>query len=72
MVGGMMYGAAIFAVMWWGILPAIDPAMKIVSGAGFLITHLIFGVMLGLGIAAARESLDNRTTTLHEPPTAVS
>jgi hypothetical protein len=57
---GAMYGAGIFAVMWWGVLPAIDPAMKIVSGAGFLITHLIFGMMLGLGIAVARQ-LQDRT-----------
>jgi hypothetical protein len=70
MVGGMMYGAAIFAVMWWGILPAIDPAMKIVSGAGFFITHLIFGMMLGLSVAAAREFTGR--PYVHEPPTAVS
>jgi len=67
---GAMYGAALFAVMWWGILPAIDPAMKIVNGPGFFITHLIFGMMLGLGIAVAQGSQDS--TGAREPSAAAS
>jgi hypothetical protein len=66
MVLGMMYGAAIFAMMWWGILPGIDPAMKIVSGPGFFVTHLIFGMMLGLGIGVAQDFVGRAAT--HEPP----
>jgi hypothetical protein len=53
-VTGMMYGAAIFAVMWYAVLPAIDPAMKLVNGPGFLLSHLMYGAVLGGGLALAR------------------
>jgi hypothetical protein len=56
-VAGTVYAAAIFVVMWWAILPSVDPAMKLVNGLGFFIAHLVFGVLLGLGIATRRGSL---------------
>jgi len=54
MAGGMIYAAAIFFVMWFVVLPVIDPAMKLVNGAGFFVSHLMFGLVLGAGIAWLR------------------
>jgi len=51
---GMMYGAAVFLVMWYGLLPALDPAMKHVNNTGFFFSHLMWGGILGGGLAVAR------------------
>jgi hypothetical protein len=53
-IGGMLYAAAIFVAMWFVVLPLIDPAMNLVNGAGFLASHLMFGLVLGAGIAWLR------------------
>jgi hypothetical protein len=53
-IGGMVYAAAIFVAMWFVVLPLIDPAMNLVNGAGFLVSHLMFGLVLGAGIAWLR------------------
>lgn len=53
---GMMWGALVFAVMWWAVVPTIDPAMGLLNGAGFFATHLIFGMVAGLGVAWARRA----------------
>jgi hypothetical protein len=55
---GMMWGAAVFAFMWWGVAPAIDPAIGLLNPVGFLVTHLIFGMVAGLGVAWARRRVD--------------
>ncbi len=52
--GAMVYAVAIFFAMWFVVLPVIDPAMKLVNGAGFLASHLMFGFVLGAGIAWLR------------------
>jgi hypothetical protein len=53
-MGAMGYAAAIFFLMWFVVLPLIDPAMTLVNGAGFLASHLMFGLVLGAGIAWLR------------------
>ncbi len=53
-VVGMVYAAAIFFVMWYLILPLIDPAMLLVNGVGFFVSHLMYGLILGVGIASVR------------------
>jgi len=53
-IGSMVYAAAIFVTMWFVVLPLINPAMKLVNGAGFLASHLMFGLVLGAGIAWLR------------------
>jgi hypothetical protein len=62
LVLGMMYGAAVFAVMWWLIVPAVDPAMQEVNGALFLIGHLMYGGVLGLvaGVRAERAGVTRK------------
>jgi len=52
---GTVYAAAIFAVMWYVVLPLIDPAMLLVNGAGFLASHLLYGLLLGGGVALVRQ-----------------
>ncbi len=52
--GGLIYAAAIFVLMWFVVLPVIDPAMKLVNGVGFFASHLMFGLVLGAGIAWLR------------------
>jgi hypothetical protein len=51
---GMIYAAAIFFAMWFVILPLIDPAMLLLNGAGFFLSHLLYGLLLGLGIWLTR------------------
>lgn len=57
---GMAYAAAIFAVMWFLLLPLIDPAMLLLNGAGFFLSHLMYGLLLGLGIWLVRERTAGR------------
>ncbi len=59
-LAGMVYAAAIFVIMWFGILPLIDPAMKLVNGVGFLFSHLMYGLVLGGGLAQIRSSTSFR------------
>jgi len=52
-------GALVYVVNRWVILPAIDPMMKLVPETAFFIGHLLFGLVVGLGIAmiARREGV---------------
>lgn len=59
---GMMYGAVVFAVMWWLVVPAVDPAMQQVSGILFFIGHLMFGGVLGLAVASRAEQASVSTS----------
>jgi len=52
---GMVYAAAIFVVMWFVVLPLIDPAMLLVNAGGFFASHLLYGLVLGVGIALVRQ-----------------
>ncbi len=44
-------GALVYVVNRWVILPAIDPMMKLVPETAFFIGHLLFGLVVGVGIA---------------------
>ncbi len=59
-VTGMAYAAAIFAAMWFVALPLIDPAMLLLNGSGFFISHLMYGLLLGLGIWVVRDRIAGR------------
>lgn len=52
-------GAVVYAVNRWIILPAIDPMMRLVPEGWFFIAHLLFGLVVGIGITmiASRERL---------------
>jgi uncharacterized membrane protein len=53
------------------ILPAIDPMMRLVPETAFFIAHLLFGLVVGAGIAliARREGVlsDHRVGALALP-----
>lgn len=53
-VTGVVWGAAVFVVMWYAILPAVDPLMLNVNGPAFLLGHVMWGAALGLLWAATR------------------
>lgn len=57
---GMAYAAAIFAVMWFLLLPLIDPAMLLLNGPGFFLSHMMYGLLLGLGTWLVRERTADR------------
>lgn len=55
-------GALVYVLNRWVILPGIDPMMKLVPETAFFIGHLLFGLVVGVGIVmiARREGvLDN-------------
>ncbi len=56
-ITGMMYGAVIFAITWWGVVAAIDPAMQEVNGAWFFVGHLMYGGVLGLVVGAGTQRI---------------
>jgi hypothetical protein len=44
---GAIYGFAIFAVMWHGVLPAVNPVMLNLNPTVFAVSHLMWGAVLG-------------------------
>jgi len=52
----VMGAAMVYAFNRWVLLPAIDPMMKLVPQTAFFIGHLLFGLIVGIGIVLiARE-----------------
>ncbi len=54
-LSGIGYAVAIFVVMWYAILPAIDPVMLKLNGTVFAIAHVMWGAALGLVVAQPSE-----------------
>ena len=46
-IAGLIYGAAIYLVMWYLIVPALDPVMLNLNATFFLIGHMMYGIVLG-------------------------
>ncbi|MCI0474727.1 MAG: hypothetical protein L0Y55_00615 [Anaerolineales bacterium] len=46
-IAGMVYGAVVFAGMWFVALPIIDPVMLNLNAVVFFLGHLMWGVALG-------------------------
>lgn len=46
-VAGAIYGGAIYLLMWFVVLPAVDPVMLNINGVVFAMTHLMWGAVLG-------------------------
>ena len=44
----MVYGLIIFLVMWYVVVPAIDPVMGKLNAAAFAVAHTMWGAVLGL------------------------
>jgi hypothetical protein len=45
---GAVYGFAVFAVMWYGVLPVVDPVMLKLNATVFAISHFMWGAVLGI------------------------
>lgn len=45
---GAVYGLVVFVVMWYGVVPAIDPVMLKLSATVFALSHIMWGAALGL------------------------
>ena len=54
-IAGVLYGVAIFVMMWFIALPLLDPVMLRVNLLVFLLGHMMFGAALGLTAAWARQ-----------------
>ena len=52
---GMVYGAVLFTGSWFVVLRLVDSAMLLLNGPGFLVSHVMFGLLLGLGTWLAWE-----------------
>jgi hypothetical protein len=50
-VGGLVYGAAIFVLMWFAVVPLVDPVMLKLNGLAFAMAHVMWGAMLGAVLA---------------------
>ncbi len=62
LVATTLAAAAVYVVNRWVILPAINPMMRLVPEGWFLVSHLLFGVVVGFGVTAvaAREGVLSR------------
>jgi hypothetical protein len=47
-IGGMGYGLAVFALMWFVVVPLVDPVMLKLNGPVFALSHLMWGAAFGL------------------------
>lgn len=48
LIGGMVYATVVFFVMWFLVVPLVDPLMHNLNGFVFLVGHLMWGAALGL------------------------
>jgi len=56
-VAGAAYGLVVFFVMWYLVIPAVDPIMLNLTAAIFALAHLAWGVTLGLFLPAQAEAM---------------
>ncbi|MEW5990466.1 MAG: hypothetical protein AB1736_03855 [Chloroflexota bacterium] len=48
LVAGIAWGVAVFAAMWFVVVPAVDPLVLNLNGVAFLAGHMMWGAALGL------------------------
>lgn len=51
-VAGVVYGLAVFLVMWLVVVPLVGPVMLRLNATVFAIAHLMWGGVLGLIVAS--------------------
>lgn len=47
-IAGMVWGAVVFAAMWFVVVPVVDPLVLNLNGATFFAGHLMWGAALGV------------------------
>lgn len=52
LTSGVIYGLAVFFVMWYLVLPVVDPVMLNLNVTVFVLAHLMWGAALGLLLPA--------------------
>jgi hypothetical protein len=48
LAAGVVYALGIFVIMWFVVLPVVDPVMLKLNGTFFAIAHVMWGAALGL------------------------
>ncbi len=61
---GVAYALGIFLVMWYIVIPGIDPVMLKLNGTVFAISHLMWGAALGLIMAPYGDRAGSLRTAL--------
>ncbi len=61
---GVAYALGIFFVMWYIVVPGIDPVMLKLNGTVFAISHLMWGAALWLTMAPSGETAGSLRTAL--------
>ncbi len=51
-ITGAIYGLVVFFVMWYLVVPAVDPVMLNLNATVFALAHLVWGAMLGVLLSA--------------------
>jgi len=46
-VGGAVYGLVVYFVMWYVVVPVVDPVMLNLNAAVFALGHIMWGAVLG-------------------------
>lgn len=46
-------GAIVYVIMRWGLLPTVNPMMAFVPQIAFFLSHLLFGLVVGIVLAIA-------------------
>lgn len=54
-VTGAIYGLIVFFVMWYVVVPAVDPVMLNLNATVFVLAHLVWGAALGRLLPAQAE-----------------
>lgn len=56
-ISGAIYGLVVFFVMWYLIVPVVDPVMLNLNAAAFALAHLVWGAALGVFLPAQSEAI---------------
>ena len=50
-VGGIVYGLAVFVALWFGVVPLVDPVFLKINAPVFVIAHIAWGATLASMLA---------------------
>jgi hypothetical protein len=50
---GVIGGAVVYVIMRWGLLPSVNPMMGFVPQIAFFLSHLLYGLVVGIVLAIA-------------------
>ncbi len=59
---GVAYGLVVLVVMWYVVLPVVDPVMLNLTAPVFVLAHLMWGAALGLLLPVPAEAVSRPAT----------